>query len=174
MFRKLVLRSGSCMFRLNIFYFICMKRDWWYVVCLIAFLVEHILFLQTMQLESLIIQPAFIIYPIYLYYFYKFNESKINHFLLLFAKGELLGGRWSGGVKTCWSWCFLTTLLELFFGGLSARDIPLRFPKMKQAFEGTIGVSELSHPNAQLKFTSHMWIFEKNNSTFWASNKQNK
>ena len=33
-----------------------------------------------MQLESLIIQPAFIIYPIYLYYFYKFNESKINHF----------------------------------------------------------------------------------------------
>ena len=36
-----------------------------------------------------------------------------------------------------------------FFGGLSARDIPLRFPKMKQAyaFKGTIGVSELSHPN---------------------------
>ena len=30
------------MFRLNIFYFICMKRDWLYVVCLIAFLVEHI------------------------------------------------------------------------------------------------------------------------------------
>ena len=55
------------------------------VVCLIAFLVEHILFLQTMQLESLIIQPAFITYPIYLYYFYKFNESNINHFLLLFA-----------------------------------------------------------------------------------------
>ena len=52
------------MFRLNIFYFIRMKRDWLYVVCLIAFLVEHILFLQTMQLESLIIQPAFIIYPI--------------------------------------------------------------------------------------------------------------
>ena len=49
---------------------------------------------------------------------------------------------------------FLTTLL--FFGGLSARDIPLRFPKMKQAFEGTIGVSELSHPNAQLTFTSYM------------------
>ena len=67
------------MFRLNIFYFICMKRDWLYVVCLIAFLVEHIFFLQTMQLESLIIQPAFITYPIYLYYFYKFNESKINH-----------------------------------------------------------------------------------------------
>ena len=38
-----------------LFYFICMKRDWLYVVCLIAFLVEHILFLQTMQLESLII-----------------------------------------------------------------------------------------------------------------------
>ena len=47
------------MFRLNIFYFICMKRDWLYILCLIAFLVEHILFLQTMQLESLIIQPAF-------------------------------------------------------------------------------------------------------------------
>ena len=89
------------MFRLNIFYFICMKRDWLYVVCLIAFLLEHILFLQTMQLESLIIQPAFITYPIYLYYFYKFNESKINHFLLLFAKGELLGGRRSGVVKMC-------------------------------------------------------------------------
>ena len=58
------------MFRLNIFYFICMKRDWLYVVCLIAFLVEHILFLPTMQLESLIIQPAFITYPIYLYYYY--------------------------------------------------------------------------------------------------------
>ena len=93
MFRKLVLRSGSFMFRLNIFYFICMKRDWLHVVCLIAFLVEHILFLQSMQLESLIIQPAFIIFPIYLYYVYKFNESKINHLLLLFAKGELLGGR---------------------------------------------------------------------------------
>ena len=89
------------MFRLNIFYFICMKRDWLYVVCLIAFLVEHILFLQTMQLESLIIQPAFIRYHIQLYYFYKFNESKINHFLLLFAEGELLGGRGSGVVKIC-------------------------------------------------------------------------
>ena len=89
------------MFCLNIFYFICMKRDWLYVVCLITFLVEHILFLQTMQLESLIIQPAFIIYSIYLYYFYKFNESKINHFLLLFHKGELLGGRRSGVVKMC-------------------------------------------------------------------------
>ena len=52
------------MFRLNIFYFICMKSDCLYVVCLTAFLGEHILFLQTMQLESLIIQPAFIIYPI--------------------------------------------------------------------------------------------------------------
>ena len=52
------------MFRLNIFYFICMKRDWLYVVRLIAFLGEHILFLQTMQLESLLIQPVFIIYPI--------------------------------------------------------------------------------------------------------------
>ena len=41
---------------------------------------------------------------------------------------------------------FLTTLL--FFGGLSARDIPLRFPEMKQAFKGIIGDSELSHPNA--------------------------
>ena len=74
------------MFRLNIFYFTCMQKDWLYVVCLIVFLAEHILFLQTMQLESLIIQPAFIIYPIYLYYFYKFNESKINHFLLLLLK----------------------------------------------------------------------------------------
>ena len=72
------------MFRLNIFYFICMKRDWLYVVCLVAFLGEHILFLPTMQLESLIIQPAFIIYPIWLYYFYKFNESKINHFFCFF------------------------------------------------------------------------------------------
>ena len=78
-----------------------MKRDWLYVVCLIAFPVEYILFLKTIQLESLIIQPAFITYPIYLYYFYKFNESKINHFLLLFAKGELLGGRRSGVVKMC-------------------------------------------------------------------------
>ena len=52
------------MFRLDIFYFICIKRDWLYVVYWIAFLVEHILFLQTMQLESLIIQPAFTIYPI--------------------------------------------------------------------------------------------------------------
>ena len=49
---------------------------------------------------------------------------------------------------------FLTTLL--FFGGLSARDIPLSFPKMKQAFKGTMGVSELSHPNAYLTFTSYM------------------
>ena len=89
------------MFRLNIFYFICMKRDWLYVVCLIAFLVEHILFLQTMQLESLIIQPAFIIHPVLLCYFYKLNESKINNFLLLFAKGELLGRRRSGVVKIC-------------------------------------------------------------------------
>ena len=31
------------MFRLNIFYFICMKRDWLYAVCLIAFLVEHVI-----------------------------------------------------------------------------------------------------------------------------------
>ena len=33
------------------------------------------------------------------------------------------------------------------FGGLSAKGVPLRFPKMKQAFKGTIGVSESSHPN---------------------------
>ena len=52
-------------------------------------------------IESLVIQPAFITYLIYLYYFYKFNESKINHFLLLFAKGELLGGRQSGVVNMC-------------------------------------------------------------------------
>ena len=32
---------------------------------------------------------------------YKFNESKINHFLLIFAKCELLGGRRNGVVKIC-------------------------------------------------------------------------
>ena len=114
----------------------------------------HILFLQTMQLESLIIQPAFIIYPIYLYYFYKFNESKINHFSLLLLKVN----SWVEDevvLLKCVNLDFILTTL-LFFGGLSARDIPLRFPKMKQAFKGTMGVSELSHLSAYLTFTSYV------------------
>ena len=74
------------MFRLNIFYFICMKRDWLYVVCLIAFLVEYILFLQTMQLESLIIQPAFITYPIYLYTFTSLTNLRLIIFCLFLLK----------------------------------------------------------------------------------------